>query len=363
MKSGKKSLARYSIEESHQYYKHAFKLLDSKVNKTKAEKELLIELLFEWAYVFYYRGYFKEMAEVFGSNKMIAESLEDRTKLGMFYSWYGWAFFCQHKILDAYPWFKKALQIGEENKDQRVIGYACTWLTWYYLINGRIDLSIAHGERTQEISKAFKSDAYLYFKSLAGLGIAYSVSGDMKKGIEIGNTLVDYGKKHSNIRSLTMGHGVKGVAYSVDNDLTKSIQAYEKAIKVGVEPFYVEYTRMWLSLVYIMNGQITEAENAFNRVVAFSQDLGAWLAGTPAQVLSGAVLIAKGQMGLGLKRLKEGKQKLLTSGNMLNYLQCEYTLGKVFSMIAMGSEPISLSKVFKNIGFLVKNVPFASKKS
>lgn len=97
--------------------------------------------------------------------------------------------------------------------------------------------------------------------------------------------------------------------------------------------------------------------------MAFSQDSGAWIAGTPAQVFSGAVLIAKGQMGLGLKRLKEGKQELLTSGNMLNYLQCEYTLGKVFSQIAMGSEPISLSKVFKNIGFLVKNVPFANKKA
>jgi class 3 adenylate cyclase/tetratricopeptide (TPR) repeat protein len=363
MKSGKKSLARYSIEESHQYYQHAFDLLDSKANKTNAEKELLIELLIEWTYVFYYRGYFKEMAEVFSSNKMIAESLEDKTKLGMFYSWYGWAFFCQHKISDSYPWFEKALQIGEENKDQRVIGYTCTWLTWYYLIIGRLDLSIKHGERTQEISKVIKTDAFVYFKSLAGLGLAYSVSGDKKKAIEIGNILVDYGKKHSNIRSLTMGHGVIGVAYSVDNDLTKSIQGYEKAIKVGVEPYYVEYTRMWLSLVYIMNGQITEAENAFNRVVAFSQDSGAWLAGTPAQVFSGAVLLAKGQMGLGLKRLKEGNKALLASGNVINYLQCEYTLGKVFSQIAMGSEPISLSKVFKNIGFLVKNVPFASKKA
>jgi len=160
MKSAKKSLARYSIEESHQYYKHAFEVLDSKVNKTKAEKELLIELLIDWAYVFYYRGYFKEMAEVFSSNKMIAESLEDKTKLGMFYSWYGWALFCQHKALDSYPYFEKALQIGEEKKDQLVIGYACTWLTWYHLMNGRLDLSIKYGERTQEVSKVFKSDAF-----------------------------------------------------------------------------------------------------------------------------------------------------------------------------------------------------------
>jgi predicted ATPase/class 3 adenylate cyclase len=64
MKSGQKSLARYSIEESHQYYKHAFELLNSKANKTTAEKDLLVKLLIEWAYVFYYRGYFKEMAQV-----------------------------------------------------------------------------------------------------------------------------------------------------------------------------------------------------------------------------------------------------------------------------------------------------------
>jgi tetratricopeptide (TPR) repeat protein len=281
----------------------------------------------------------------------------------LFYSWYGWAFSCQHKGLDSFPWFEKALQIGEENKDQRVIGYACTFLTWYYLIAGRLDLSIKHGERAQEISKVFKSDAYLYFKSLAGLGFAYSLIGDKKKAIEIGNTLIDYGKKHSNIRSLTMGYATLGSAYQMHNDLTTAIQAYEKAIQVGVEPFYVEYIRMCLAVVYIINGQFTEAENALNCVVAFCQDSGAWGAGKPAQVFLGAVLIAKGQMNLGLKRLNEGKQELLTSGNMLNYLECEYILAKVFSQIAEKAEPVNLSQIVKNIGFLVKNVPFASKKA
>ena len=112
-----------------------------------------------------------------------------------------------------------------------------------------------------------------------------------------------------------------------------------------------------------MNGQITEAENAFDCVVAFCQDSAAWAAGIPAQVFSGAVLIAKGQMDLGLNRLKDGKQELLTSGDMLNYLECEYVLGKLFLQIAEGAEPIKLSKIAKNIGFIAKNIPFASKKA
>ena len=303
------------------------------------------------------------MEDVFNANKTIAETLEDKAKLGMFYSWYGWALCCQHKGLDSFPWLEKALQIGEETKDQRVIGYACTWLTWYYLGNGRLDLAIRHGERAQEISKRFKSDAYLYFKSLTGLGLAYSVLGDKIKGMEIGNTLIDYGKKHSNIRSLTMGYAVLGTAYQVDNDLAKSVEAYEKAIQVGVEPLYVESIRLNLALAYIMNGQITEAEDAINSIVAFSQESGAWVAGKPAQAFLGAVLIAKGQMSLGVKRLNEGKDELLVNGNTLNYLHCEYILAKVFSQIAERTAPISLSKIAGNIGFLVRNVPFAGKKA
>ena len=48
---------------------------------------------------------------------------------------------------------------------------------------------------------------------------------------------------------------------------------------------------------------------------------------------------------------------------MFYYLVCENILAKVFSQIAERAEPINLSKIAKNIGFLVKNVPFASKKA
>jgi len=363
MKSAKKSLARYSVEESHLYYKQAFELLESKENKTIAEKERLIELLIDWAYVFYYRGHFKEMTEVLKTNKTVVESLEDKTKIGMYYTWYGWSLGCQNKMADSDPWLEKALQIGEEINDKRVVGYACTWLTWGYLTKGNLVQAIKHGERAQEISKTFKSDAYLFFKSLAGLGFAYACCGAKTKAIEVANTLIEYGKKHSNIRSLTMGYACLGNCYSIDGNLTAAIEAFEHATQIGAEPFYTEYIRMNLSVLYMMNNQITEAENALNRVVSFSRDLGAGVAGVPAQAFLGAILIAKGQMSHGLKRLEDGKQELLKSGNILYYLQCEYILGKVFSQIALGAEPINLSKISKNIGFIVKNVPFAGKKA
>ena len=94
-----------------------------------------------------------------------------------------------------------------------------------------------------------------------------------------------------------------------------------------------------------------------------SQDSGAWDRWNTCSGVSWCGFDCQGPNELGLKRLKEGKQELLTSGNMFYYLQCEYILGKVFSQIAERAEPINLSKIAKNIGFIAKNVPFASKKA
>jgi predicted ATPase len=58
MKSGEKSLARYALDESHQYYTEAYQLIVEIPDKTKSDNELLIDLLMKWALVFYYQGEF-----------------------------------------------------------------------------------------------------------------------------------------------------------------------------------------------------------------------------------------------------------------------------------------------------------------
>ena len=38
VKSGEKSLTRYAVEEAHQYFQKAFKILDAKTDKSDTEK-------------------------------------------------------------------------------------------------------------------------------------------------------------------------------------------------------------------------------------------------------------------------------------------------------------------------------------
>jgi len=206
IQSGEKSLKRYAVEESHQYFKEAFDLLSSKPDRTKEEDGLLIDILIKWALVFYYRGDFKGLTELLFAHEDLAESLEDKARLGMFYAWLGFSLFSRERLRDSYDYLLKALDLGEEIHDQQVVGNACTWLAYTCSLLGLLNEAVKFGERGHEIARSLPSDHYLYFKSLAGIGFAYGWMGDGKRAIEIGEVLLDYGRKDSNIRSMVMGH-------------------------------------------------------------------------------------------------------------------------------------------------------------
>jgi tetratricopeptide (TPR) repeat protein len=363
MKSGEKSLKRYAIEESHQYYQEGFDLLKNKPSMTEEENRLLIDLLVRWAYVFYYRGDFNGLVSLFRDHERLAESLTHKAELGMFYAWFGFGLWCNGKARSAYEYLCKALKIGEEIEDRRVIGYACTWLSWTCAELGPLEEALAFGQRAQEISRFFESDPYLYFKSLAGIGFVYYQSGETKKALEAGKALLDYGERYSNIRSLVLGHADMGGGYALRGDYHSAIECLESGTQIAVDPFYSQVTRLYLGMCYLFTNQLDKAETSLEEVATYSEKFGAGWIGTQASILMGALLIAKGQMNQGLKLLEKGQRDCLENQRRTVYARSEYILGKVYSQIAEGSGSISLSTMAKNIGFLVKNVPFASKKA
>ena len=89
--------------------------------------------------------------------------------------------FMTGKMKDAYEYLSRALELGEESGDQRVMGYACTWLTWICAELCLFEEGIDFGERAQEIAVSFPSDQYLFYKSLAGISYISFFTGDKKR--------------------------------------------------------------------------------------------------------------------------------------------------------------------------------------
>jgi class 3 adenylate cyclase/tetratricopeptide (TPR) repeat protein len=364
MKSGEKSAGRSAVEEAHQYYKEAFDILSNKPDKSQEEEILLIDLIFKWALVFYHRGDWGGLEKLLRAHEELAESLDDKARLGMFYAWLGLTFYgTRGGPKDSYQYLSKALELGKEIGNQQVIGYACAWLTWTCAELGLLDEAIVFGEKAQEISRILESDHYLFFKSLAGIAHTYWFRGESKKISEIGKMLLDYGRKHSNIRSLTVGHIYTGTGYLTAGDFTSAIDCYKRAIELGADPFYSHWGRMFLGATYLYSGQFREAEGALQEIMSYCENFGCEHFRLYAYSFLAIIMIDKGHMSQGLKILDEERQSSLKNERRILHAMLELAMGRVYLQVVQGEGPKSLSFLAKNIGFLMKNVPFASQKA
>ena len=363
MKSGEKSLKRYAIEEAHQYYQEAFDILANKPDQSKQEKNLLIDLLIKWGFVFYYRGDFKGLNDLLMAHEDLARSLDDKAKLGMFYAWLGFSLCARAKLNDSYNYLGKALKIGEDMGNETVTGYACTWLTWTCSSLGLLDDAIAYGKRAQEISRLLEWDHYLHFNSLGGLAHAYCAKGDRKNAFEAGKALLEYGQRYSDNRSMFMGHVETGLSHYISGDLHSAIECAQRSITISVDPFYHIGGKLLLAMSYVLGDQLQEAEDAVHEVLNFSEEFGCEIWGTPARMTLGVIFIAKGHMSEGVKMLEDARESFRKAGNRGYLARSELILGKVFLQMVEGAQGTNLSTLAKNVGFLIKNVPFASKKA
>ena len=363
MKSGEKNLKRYALKESDQYFQDAFDILTSKLNRSKEEDRLLIDLLIHWAEVFHYRGHFKKLSELLGAHVNLAESLDDKSRLGRLYVWVGVAALCRGRCRDSYEHLRNGLKLGEETQNQHVIGYACGWLGWSCAHLGLLDEGIGFGERAQEMAKHIPSDQFLHFQSLAGLAYLYWQRGEKKKALEKSKALLAYGERNLNIRSLFWGTGVIGLCHLLNGDFPSAIEYGKKALGISQDPWLSQIARYGLGAIYAASGEFQEAENVSRKVADYSEKFGAELIETPANMYIGVALIAKGRMELGLRMIEQARGLLLENDRRCEYAMSEYILGKVYLQIVERAVPMSLSRIVNNIGFLVKNVPFARKKA
>jgi tetratricopeptide (TPR) repeat protein len=363
MKSGEKSLGRYAVEESDIYFRDAFGILANKPIRTEEENVLLIDLITRWSLVYYYRGDFKGQVELLDAHRTLAESIDDQAKLAMFYAWYGFSLYSGEKYKNSYEYLRKAFELGEKVGDERAIGYACTWLSWTCAEMGSFDEALSYGEKAQDICKQLPSDHYLFFKSLGGIGVTYFHIGKVRKVLETGKTILEYGQRHSNIRSIVMGHFVTALGFAADGNYQSASEAASRGIQIAQDPFYLQMSRCLLGVFYALGGRFQQAKEVLQGAYSYGTEYGCEVIATNANHPLGLIDIAEGHMSEGLKRVEESLRSLQENNRRSLYSPAHHALGQVYLQIVDKSAKVSLATMAKNIGFILKNVPSAEKKA
>jgi class 3 adenylate cyclase/tetratricopeptide (TPR) repeat protein len=363
MEAGKKSLKKFAVEEADRYYRKALKQLASATGSEKDEAGILLDLLDEWALVYYYRGDFKGMERLLEDNLESADVLGDNVKSGKLYAWLGFAQFCREKNKKSYQVLQTALQLGQDADDPELISYACTWLTWTCAELGLYDKGIEYGQRAQKIVAEHGSAPHIYDQLLSGMGEVYFFRGDVKKPLEIGQQLVEYGRKNANSRSIVNGYITIGHGRMNAGDYATALQNYSKAYDNAKDPFYFEWPKFFMGMCYTLENRFEEAEQPLREVLAYSDEYGCEALGTSAKVFLAVLLISRGKLARGLKDLNKLASSAGSNGRYYPNSFIKHIQGTVYLRLLQRESSLNVWGLIRNLGFLMKTLPKAANKA
>lgn len=338
IRSGTKALRRCALDESDQYFKTAKSMLDQQQLATPDTKKRLLDVVNQWAFVFYYKGFNRKLLELLDHQQTLLEGLDDPVREGFHWAWHGCALWHRHRFADAYNSLIKARRLGETAKHPYLTGYASTWLSWPCTELGRFDEAIENSEQAEALFvDGLVQDAYIYFNGLASRGYAYWHKGDANRTAKIGERLIKFGTRHGNVRSLVSGHCCLGWKDLVIGDVDGAIANFETAVSISADPWYSQFPKLALCYGAISNGKIEEARPLLDQLITFSDDNGAEFVGDPARFFKGLTKLLNGQVAKGLEIMETLLAQWHTGGCRLRCLTCGYVMARAYLLVLQRS--------------------------
>lgn len=358
--SGRKSLKKYAVQESHQYYQRAFQIMGKTLGDSEEEKWLLIDFLNEWARVFYYRADFAGFTKLFLDHQEMAESLSDKALLGGFYVWLSVSLFNTGRVKESYRFNLKALEMCK-NWSNTDIGMGYANLIWCCAELKLLDQGIQYGEEV--LAKRDDLEPMAYFLSLGGLGMIYIFKGDSQKNFELGRILLEFGESHSDLRSMVVGYICTSYGHYSAGDFPMAVEWSKKAIELSNDPLFSVWPKLVLATFFIQTEQYQEADKILREIIPFCQHLGMDYIVGWAQALHGAVLMSGGQYSRGMNMIEAGVRILTDNGRLLSCYFLEFTLAEIYFQMVTRPRRLGFWSIVKNLGFILKEVPFARRKA
>jgi class 3 adenylate cyclase/tetratricopeptide (TPR) repeat protein len=358
--SGRKSLQKYAVQESHEYYQSAFQILKQTLGNSEEETCLLIEFLNEWAPVFYYRADFAGLRRLFLEHQAVAESLSDKVLLGSFYVWLSVSLFNTGRVKESYGVNLKALKKCH-NGGCTACGMSYANIIWCCAEMKLLEQGIQYGEEV--LAQRDNLEPMGYVLSLGGLGMIYIFTGDSQKNFELGRNLVEYGESHSDLRSTVVGYILTSYGHHSAGDFAKAVEWSQKAVELSNDPIFSVWPKLVLANFFIQTEKFQEADDILREIIPFCQHLGMYYIVDWAQSLYGAALMAAGQYSRGMKMITEAARAFTENGRFVSLYFLEFALAEIYFLMATRRQRLGFWTILKNLGFILKEVPFARHKA
>ncbi len=361
IRSGKKSLEKYSVEESHHYYEKAYRLLNQIDSPSREEQAMLIDLIIKWYFAFNKQGQFREMLDLLRSHEAAVAAYGDPLRTGMYEVCIGWALQRRELVMESYAYLSRALETGWRLGDDSLIAYSSACLCWTCTDLGRMDEALEFGRQAARVADRIQSDHELIRFNLTGMGLLHFYSGNLPACWKTGEHLMQFAEETGDVRTFSEGYLLMGTARMAAGDFVQAEFFLKKAIEVAVEPIYGLNARFFLSYAYYSQGKVPIAAQALERVIAATEKFGYEFVGTSANAFYGIVSAAMGNLEKGITLIREQIRKHRRRGKRNHDLIFTHMLGRFYLSLARPQRPLGFRHTIKNARFLLRTLPVASR--
>jgi len=361
IRSGEKSLEKYSVEESHRYYEKAYRLLSRIESPSPEEQAMLIDLIIKWYFAFNKQGLFREMLDLLRSHEAAVRAFGDPLRTGMYEVCLGWALQRRELVTESYAYLTRALETGWRLGDDSLIAYSSACLCWTCTDLGRMGEALDFGRQAAKVAERIKTDHEVVRFNLTGMGLLHFYSGNLPACWKAGERLLEYGEEAGDVRTFSEGYLLMGASRMAAGDFVQAEFFLKKAIEVAVDPIYGLNARFFLSYAYFSQGKVPIAAQTLESVIAATEKVGYEYVGTSANAFYGIVSATMGDLEKGVTLIREQIRKHRQRGKRNHDLIFTHMLGKFYLSLVRRQGPLGFQSALKNARFLLRTLPAASR--
>jgi tetratricopeptide (TPR) repeat protein len=119
-----------------------------------------------------------------------------------------------------------------------------------------------------------------------------------------GRKLLQFGRKHSNVRSMVLGHCAIGWSHLIEGDFKAALERSLKARKISTDPWYTQFPTMNYCYIKGAMNEAAEVADTIEEMQAFSDRKGAEFSGDAARFFWGLVQLSRGEIAEGVATLE-----------------------------------------------------------
>lgn len=361
IRSGEKSLKKYSVKESHRYYEKAYRLLSRIESPSAEEKAMLIDLIIKWYFTFNKQGLFREMLDLLHTHETAVQAFGDDSRTGMYEVCLGWALQRREMLIESYDYLTRSLGTGRKLGDDSLIAYSSACLCWTCTDLGRLEEALTFGRQADKVARRIATDNELIRFNLTGMGVAFIHGGNLPACWKTAEQLLEFGDAVGDVRTFSEGYLLMGNVRMAAGDFVQAEFYLKKAIEVAVDPIYSLNARFCLSYAYFSQGEVALAAQTLENVIDATKQSGYEYVGTSARAFYGIVSATMGDMEKGIALVREQIKKQRERGKRNHDMIFTHMLGRFYLSMARKKVPLGFRCAVKNARFLLHALPVASR--